>query len=132
MMASGGNTPMATKQVQRYCPTHLERLLLPGDRVCSICQAEEAARAKTTVNHDKRFDQFMTALESCLGVTIWQGHPAYVYQGAPIWLEPCMYDASLLQEALDSGKAEKRVITIAQAYKLSHQIEIVALKENNA
>jgi hypothetical protein len=132
MMASGGNNPMATKQLQRYCPNHLERLLRPGDQVCSLCKAEEAALATTTVNHTKRIDQFLIALESCLGVTIWQGHPAYVYQGAPISLEPCMYDASLLQEALDSGKAEKRVITIAQAYKLSHQIEIVALKEKHA
>jgi hypothetical protein len=43
-----------------------------------------------------------------------------------------MYEASLLQEALDSGRAEKRVITIAEAYKLSHQIEIVALKKKKA
>jgi hypothetical protein len=86
----------------------------------------------TTVRDAKRVEQFLAALETCVGVTIWQGHPAYVYQGAPIRLEPCMYEASLLQEALDSGKAEKRVLTVAEAYKLSHQIEIVALKKKGS
>lgn len=86
----------------------------------------------TTVKDAKRVEQFLATLETCVGVTIWQGAPAYVYQGATIRLEPCMYDASLLQEALDSGKAEKRVLTIAEAYKLSHKIEIVALKQKAA
>jgi hypothetical protein len=76
----------------------------------------------------KDMKQFLATLETCVGVTMWQGSPAYVYQGAPIRIEPCMYDASLLQAALDTGKAEKRVLTIAQPYKISHQIEIVALK----
>ena len=86
----------------------------------------------TSANDATRLDQFLATLESCLGVTIWQDHPAYVYQGAPIRIEPCMYEASLLEEALESGKAEKRVITIHQAYRLSHQIEIVALKKKKA
>jgi hypothetical protein len=76
-----------------------------------------------------RLGQFLKNLETCVGVTIWQGHPAYVYQGTTITLEPCMYEASFLQDALDSGKAEKRSLTIHQAYKLSHTIEIVALKK---
>jgi hypothetical protein len=45
----------------------------------------------------KRVEQFLSTLKDCEGATIWQGHPAYVYQGAPIRLEPCMYDASLLE-----------------------------------
>ncbi len=82
----------------------------------------------STVNDAKRIDQFLASLKDCVGVTIWQGAMAYV-QGPPIRLEPCMYDASLLQDALDSGKVEKRTLTIAQPYKLSHQLEIVSLKK---
>jgi hypothetical protein len=123
---------MTTKQIgERFCPNHLERLLLPDDVVCSECK-KQAAKGATTMKDAARLDKFLATLESCLGVTIWQDHPAYVYQGTPITLEPCMYEASLLQEALDLGKAEKRVITIGQAYKLSHQIEIVALKKKSS
>jgi hypothetical protein len=35
-----------------------------------------------------------------------------------------------LQEALDSVKAEKRVVTINQPFKLSHKIEMVALRSS--
>jgi hypothetical protein len=116
---------------ERFCPNHLERLLLPGDVFCSECR-KQTERTATVVKDAKRVDQFLKALEGCLGVTIWQGHPAYVYQGTPISLAPCMYDVSLLQDALDSGKAEKRVVTIAEAYKLSHQLEMVSLKQKAA
>ncbi len=75
-----------------------------------------------------RLESFLTALETCEGATIWQDHPAYVYRGAAIRLEPCMYDPSLLQEALDSGRAEKRVLIINDRL-LQHRIEIVALKK---
>ena len=112
---------------ERYCPNHLERLLLDGDVICSECK-KEAAMAATTVKDAKRLEQFLITLEGCLGVTIWQGHPAYVHQGEPIRLEPCMYDASFFQEALDSGKAEKRVLIVNDRL-VQHQIEIVALKK---
>ena len=75
-----------------------------------------------------RLENFLTALEACEGATIWQDHPAYVYRGAPIRLEPCMYDASLFHEALDSGKAEKRMLIVNDRL-VQHQIEIVALKK---
>lgn len=81
-----------------------------------------------TVNDPKRLEKFLANLEDCVGVTIWQDHPAYVYQGAPIKLSPCMYEASLLQEALDSGKAEKRLLIVNDGI-VQHRIEIVALKK---
>lgn len=78
-----------------------------------------------------RLENFLASLEACEGATIWQDHPAYLYRGAPIRLEPCMYDASLFQEALDSGKAEKRVLLVNDRL-VQHQIEIVALKKKKA
>lgn len=72
-------------------------------------------------------DKFLLALKDCVGVTIWQGAPAFVYQGAPYNLEPCMFDAAILQEALASGKAQKRVLTVA-SNSFTHQIEIIAAK----
>jgi hypothetical protein len=36
-----------------------------------------------------RVEQFLDTLKTYVGVTIWQGAPAFVSQGAPYTLEPC-------------------------------------------
>lgn len=85
---------------------------------------------KMTIDQN-RVQKFLTSLKDVLGVTIWQGPPAYVSQGSPLELSPCMYDESILQAALDSGKAEKRLLTVHDRF-LEHKMEIVALKAHQS
>ncbi|HTQ59770.1 MAG TPA: hypothetical protein VMI32_06090 [Candidatus Solibacter sp.] len=76
-----------------------------------------------------RVEKFLDTLKNYVGATIWQGAPSFVSQGAPYTIEPCMYDAALFQEALDSGKAEKRVLTVA-SISFTHKLEIIAAKSH--
>lgn len=77
-----------------------------------------------------RVERFLATLEKYVGATIWQGAPVFVAQDAPFRLEPCMDDAAVFQEALDSGKAVKRVLTVQSLGKPDTSIEIIAAKSH--
>jgi hypothetical protein len=75
----------------------------------------------------RRVDAFLLALEKFAGATIWQGVPAFVAEGTCNF-SPCMYDEALFQKAIDSGRAEKRVLIINDRF-VQHRIEIISVKK---
>ena len=70
--------------------------------------------------------EFVADLRKYVGATIVQGTPVFVVQGAPLHYEPCMYDVSVFQQVLDSGKAAKRILTVQGVGKPNSTIEIIA------
>jgi len=78
-----------------------------------------------------RLEQFLNALRRCEGVTTARGTPEFVSRGASLVFSPCMYDETLISEALAAGKAERRTLVGYVNGQLNHSIEIVAVRKES-
>jgi len=74
-------------------------------------------------------ERFLSELRNYVGAKAQGGRVIFVVEGTPISYIPSMYPASILQEALDSGKVEKRVLTSRTAYGPDMTIDIFAARE---
>ena len=72
-----------------------------------------------------RVEDLLDNMRSCLGVRIMDGGLVYVYQGSPFSYEPCMYDKSDLQTALDSGRAKRQTLVVHTSGMADSTVEII-------
>lgn len=79
------------------------------------------------VKEKSRVEKFLASLKGSVGITKERGYWEYVYESTDT-RTPCMYEDEVIDEALVSGKAEKRALEIRSGIQLEHTIEIVALK----
>lgn len=65
-----GRMTTKTRNKERYCPNHLERVLLPGHDVCKECEAEEekaeTARQATLDEQHKKIKAAIVSLRDAL------------------------------------------------------------------
>lgn len=78
-----------------------------------------------------RLEQFLSDLGKCEGVTTVHGVPEFVSRGASLVFTPCMYDETLIDDALTAGKVERRKLVGYTNGERNPDIEIVAARKTN-